>query len=121
MIKQKKTEVQTLILLKDKFEKESEARGWAKEHDFKSDKLDETEDSWRFRQFEPDACDSDSFKTIELEEGVSAVICKKKDSKKDITRAFKTKIRRKRILKDKVKENKFVNKIALALEDKLPK
>ncbi len=72
------TEVQSLILNKSKFETEQEARDWAKDHDFKTDKLDETDDSWRFRQFDPDRCMSGTFRTIELDDDVSAVICRPK-------------------------------------------
>jgi hypothetical protein len=50
---EKQFEIQTLIFPKMHWTEE-EAVSWAKEHDFRADKVDETEDSWRIRQFDPD-------------------------------------------------------------------
>lgn len=75
-LKQETTEVQTLILSKENFPTRASAVKWARDHDFRSDKVDETEDSWRLRQLEPSACQEGSFRTIELTEGVKAVICR---------------------------------------------
>ena len=72
------TEVQTIICSKEKFKTQEEAATWCKEHDFKADKADETENSYRFRQFEPSACQDDTERTIDITEGVQAVICKPK-------------------------------------------
>lgn len=80
------TEVQTVICSKERFESAEEARTWCREHDFRVDKVDETEDSYRFRQFDPSRCQEDTFRTITLTEGVKAVICrpvKETDSKAD--------------------------------------
>lgn len=74
------TEVQTIICSKDKFDSSEAAAKWCKEHDFRADKMDETEDSFRFRQFEPSKCQEDSFRTIDITEGVKAVICRPKKS-----------------------------------------
>lgn len=79
--KQEATETQTLILSKSRFETVEEARNWIRDNDFKDEKLDETDESWRFRQFPPGDCQDDSFRTIELTEGVSAVICRPKEGK----------------------------------------
>lgn len=59
------------------------ARDWLDEHDFRSDKVDTTEDddgapvAHRFRQFDPDMCAADSFETLtdDLPAGVSMVSC----------------------------------------------
>lgn len=70
------TEVQTVICAKDTFESAEEATQWVTDHDFKADKIDETADSYRFRQFSPDRCQIDSERTIDITEGVKAVICR---------------------------------------------
>lgn len=69
----KATAVQTLIFDKEFFDKES-AVEWAVEHGYKADKVDETEDSLRIRQREPDDFDQDTLRTIELTDGVQAVV-----------------------------------------------
>jgi hypothetical protein len=72
------TTVQTLIFDKEKYSME-EAVEWAKEHDYKADKVDETDGFYRLRQRNPDDFDDDSFRTIDLEDGVQAVIGKLKN------------------------------------------
>lgn len=47
------TEVQSLIFPKGKWRSEAAVKKWAKDHDFHSGKVDETEQSWRLRQREP--------------------------------------------------------------------
>jgi len=76
----KPTEVQTLIFDKEKFSK-AEAKAWAKDHDFKADKVDETGDSYRLRQADPGEFEDDSFRTVELTSGVKAVVGKRKKAK----------------------------------------
>ena len=57
------------------------AIAWCKKHGFKADKVDVTEDYFRFRQFSPRMCERGSFRTIELEDGnVKAVVCRAVDS-----------------------------------------
>lgn len=70
------TEVQTVIMAKSMFPTMSEAKKWCADHDFRTDKVDETEDSFRFRQFDPGRCQEGSFRTIEIMKGVKAVICR---------------------------------------------
>lgn len=81
MMKQEETAVQTVILSKENFPTEADAREWITAHDFHAEKVDETEDSWRFRQFEPSECQEGSFRTIDLTDGVKAVICRPSDGK----------------------------------------
>ena len=50
----KQFEVQTLIFPKTKWDNLASVKSWAKENDFRSDKVDETEASWRLRQADPD-------------------------------------------------------------------
>lgn len=85
----KARQVQTLI-----FSKESSPDGvnegngwtreaainWAKEHEYKSSKVDETENSYRLRQFDPVNCD-DNFATItsNFPKGISVVVCEVPD------------------------------------------
>lgn len=76
------TKIQTLIFDKEIFTEE-EAKDWAKENDFKADNVDETDDSYRLRQKDPSDFEDGSFKTIELTEGVKAVIGKLKKSVED--------------------------------------
>ena len=70
--------VQTLIFDKERFTVAT-AKEWAAEHDFKSDKVDETDNSIRLRQLEPDLFIDDSFRTIDLDKGIKAVIGRLKD------------------------------------------
>jgi len=70
------TEVQTVILSKERFETLEEAKNWITEHDFTDEKVDETENSWRFRQFPPTKCQEGTFRTIDITDGVNAVICR---------------------------------------------
>lgn len=76
-------EIQSVIFSKKKGDWTLEkAKSWLEEHDFKNDKVDENEQSWRFRQFEPSLCDAETYVTLteDLPEGVSAAACKKKKS-----------------------------------------
>jgi len=76
--------VQTLIFNKEVFKEEEDVREWIKEHDFKiSDNpgIDETEGTWRVRQRDPEDFEENSFRTIEITDGVQAVIGKLKDDK----------------------------------------
>lgn len=76
-------EVQTLIFSKEVFS-EQEAVDWAKEHDFKADKVDETDDSYRLRQRSPEDFQDESFRTIELDDGIKAVVGRLKDEDKSV-------------------------------------
>jgi len=51
---EKQFEVQTLIFPKTKWDNVATCKTWAKEHDFRTDKVDESDSSWRFRQANPD-------------------------------------------------------------------
>ena len=73
--------IQTLILSKDKFETLEEAKKWIIDNGFKVGKdtkpdIDETENSWRFRQFDPAKCQDETVRTINITSGVTAVICR---------------------------------------------
>lgn len=69
------TEMQTLIFSKaEGFDTREKAVAWAKEHDRRHDKVDENEKSFRLRQREPDDFQDGSLRTIEITEGVQAVV-----------------------------------------------
>lgn len=74
------TRPQSILVPKDGFTK-AEAEKWCKDHDFKAE-ADETDNYYRFRQFDPGQC-SDTPKTITLSEkdGIKAVICTPKEGK----------------------------------------
>jgi hypothetical protein len=71
---QRSVKIQSLHFKKEKFSKD-EAVAWAKEHGFRADKVDETENEWRLRQFDPGMCQKDSFGTREITDGVLAIFC----------------------------------------------
>lgn len=68
-----KTSTQSLIFSKEKFT-QAEAVKWANDHEYRSDKIDETETSFRLRQKEPDEFVDGSFRTIDITDGIQAVI-----------------------------------------------
>jgi len=72
--------VQTLIFPKDRFTRE-EAVAWAQRNDRKSDSVDETEDSFRLRQMDPDRCAQGSERTFDIPggDGVKAVGCHERE------------------------------------------
>lgn len=74
------SEVQTLLFDIEKFTVD-EAKKWADEHGFSSEKVDITEEKIRLRQFDPALCDPDTYGTKTLDDGVQAVFCTKKDGK----------------------------------------
>lgn len=86
------TDTQSYIFLKEKFTKEQAVK-WTSDHDKKYNNIEETADSWRLRQVNPERFKPESFKTIKIEAGVKAVIGKLKDSVKDGDTIFRSTIR----------------------------
>ena len=76
--KAKTSTVQSLIFDKKKFDAKR-AKAWAEENGYDSGKVDETGDSFRLRQEEPG--DFQAFRTIELRDGVKAVLGIRGDGK----------------------------------------
>lgn len=68
------TKIQTLIFSKEKFKTADQAKKWAKDHNFKSGKVDETGESFRLRQVDPGKFKKGSLRTISLTDGVKSVI-----------------------------------------------
>lgn len=78
----KTTTVQTVIMARDRFKDVDTAAKWITEHGYAETKTpDETEDSFRFRQEAPEKFVEGSMRTIELTDGVKAVIGRLKVSK----------------------------------------
>jgi type I restriction-modification system DNA methylase subunit len=72
------TKVQSLIFSKEKFT-ENSAKEWAENHNYKFGYADEKEETFRIRQKNPKYFDNDSFRTIDITDGIQAVIaCPKK-------------------------------------------
>ena len=68
-----KITVQTVIFSKSKFKTKAEAKAWAKKHKFKAT-LEETDGSYRARQYNPEYFQKGSFRTIKIAPGVSVVV-----------------------------------------------
>ena len=68
--------IQTLLFDKEVFRTAEEARRWAEEHDFLVPTVEETQNHWRIRQFDPSICQPGTFRTIDIREGVQAVVCR---------------------------------------------
>lgn len=75
------TEIQTIILSKERFKNKMSARKWVRENELKYGKIDTKENTYRFRQQNPNAFTKNSFRTIELTNGVKAVIGCPKEKK----------------------------------------
>lgn len=88
LVKKTPTTVQTLIFDSSKFDR-SAATKWASEHGFHATKVDETEGSFRLRQLDPADFADASFKTIELANGVKAVIGHRKRDEQEAEDAAK--------------------------------
>ena len=69
---------QTYILSKERFETQAEANKWMDENDVPRPKVDETEGSFRYRQFPPDRCQEGSERTTSITDGVQIVGCRLK-------------------------------------------
>ena len=67
------TVIQSLVFDKDFFTK-SQAKRWAAQHDFVLTGVDTKENTYRIRQHEPSSFTQGTFRTIELSEGVQAVV-----------------------------------------------
>lgn len=70
--------VQTLVFSKDKFTTVEAVRRWISDHEpFKADKIDVTRESFRVRQVAPGTFKEGSFRTIDIDTGIKAVIGRK--------------------------------------------
>ena len=78
VLEQNSMVLQTLVLSKDIFKSVKDAKKWINDHNFKSGNVDETDDSYRFRQRSPDEFKLNSFRTINISRGVKGVVGKLK-------------------------------------------
>src|SRR4030095_1104768 len=81
LVSKQGTEGQSLVLSKERVGSADAAKYRAGSHGFSFGDVDETENSYRLRQFDPDSC-STTPKTISLDTGVQAVICVRKSVEK---------------------------------------
>lgn len=95
------TEIQSVILAKDTFPTLEEAKAWVVAHDFHEMKYDETDTQWRFRQFDPSMCSENSFRTINITDGVDAVICVPQNGKTCGVRIYDTSEKSGRVISQK--------------------
>ena len=65
--------VQTILFDSDIFNG-NEARAWLRKYNFKTPKMDRTENYMRYRQYHPNYFHKDSFRTLEFKDGVLAVV-----------------------------------------------
>ena len=77
----KSTEVQVLVFSKEKFGTVASAKKWATDHNFLEKEIEEKDSTIRIKQFESDKCVEGSERTIQLEEGVKAIVCRNDDTK----------------------------------------
>lgn len=89
MFKQSTT-IQSILFDKEKFTLE-EAKNWLEKHNFRNDKVDETDKYYRFRQREPEEFEPNSFRTIELTDGIKAIIGIPKNGKGNTLEIIKLK------------------------------
>jgi hypothetical protein len=78
--------VQSLVFDKDRYRKADEARGWASDHGFEGKKVEASDAEWRVLQADPGQFDR--MRTVELTEGVKAVVGFPKQTVKAVQRAF---------------------------------
>ena len=80
-IEKQAKKIQTLIFSKKNWTQQR-ASSWCKSHGLRSDKVDETDSSYRYRQFDPSMCSPGSYQTLteNMPAGLSMVVCSKKDS-----------------------------------------
>jgi hypothetical protein len=67
------TEVQSLVFSKEYFTR-AQAKEWAEKHGFKYGKVDETDNTYRLRQTDPDNYDKDTFRYKTFKQGIRAVV-----------------------------------------------
>lgn len=77
LTKQESNEIQSVLFDPEMFTPD-QAREWLRTNELTPGKLDETEGELRFRQKSPAGFEDDSFRTIELADGVKAVIARPK-------------------------------------------
>lgn len=72
-------ETQSAVLFKDRF-KLSSARRWIRKHGFKTSNMDDTTESFRFRQEDPDLFAHGTFRNKYIDDSVMLVLAKRKSN-----------------------------------------
>lgn len=67
-------EIQSYIFDRKRFETKEDARKWARENEVRFSDIEETENTWRLRQFPPGDCKT-GFRTITITDGVKGALC----------------------------------------------
>lgn len=80
---------QTYILSKERFKTQAEADKWMDDNDVPRPKVDEKENTFRYRQFDPDRCEEGSARTIRITDGVQIVGCRLKPEFREAITPFK--------------------------------
>jgi len=81
--------IQSILFDKEKWTLEK-AKKWLKEHNYRNDKTDETDEYYRFRQRDPNDFVEDSFRTIDWGKGIKAIMGKLKEGKYKMNLEIKT-------------------------------
>ncbi len=79
---------QTYILSKERFKTQGAANKWMDENDVPRPKVDETEGSFRYRQFPPDRCQEGTARTTRITDGVQIVGCRLKPEFREAVTKF---------------------------------
>jgi hypothetical protein len=69
---------QAVVCSKSRFSDSRRASRWVRDHDFRADKRKDLDDSFVFEQFAEAAAEPGSFRTIGMDDGVSAKVCRVK-------------------------------------------
>lgn len=80
---------QTYILSKERFKTQAEADKWMDDNNAPRPKVDEKENTFRYRQFDPDRCEEGSARTIRITDGVQIVGCRLKPEFREAVTPFK--------------------------------
>lgn len=109
-------QVQTLIVDKSIFDTLAKARKWVEDHNFRSDKVDETENTFRFRQFNPDNCQMGTIRTFRITDGVQATGCRLKTEFKE---SDKDQSEREKLIRMKERMDLPMNSLGLTVGETL--
>lgn len=80
---------QTYILSKERFKTQAEADKWMDDNNAPRPKVDEKENTFRYRQFDPDRCEEGSARTLRITDGVQIVGCRLKPEFREEVTSFK--------------------------------
>ena len=70
---------QMVVVSKSRFKKQADAEAWAEARGFFVDHWEETCDSFKYQQFESASGKAGTFDTVELEDGISTIVCERQE------------------------------------------